>query len=324
MLSWSQISRLSSCHRSWYLSYVDKITRVSDKVNYSMVLGKAFHRAMETYILYRDYNIGLESFIDSGECPPTMVVTVDLDITGIMHYYIPYIRDLLDNKYQMLNSVSTEYTIKTDNFVGMVDAIFEDRETGEIVVVDFKLRKRLGYSDKYYMDGQLPMYVSVIDTLPAFAGVDVSSYQYWEFSATLPKPARMLKSGKLSTAAQDTTWEYWLETVPVNVKIDEEYWRMILQNKLKQQDDYFRIEAKALTPNEKAHMLSMISNSQDIIDMITSATDDNGNIVPTKVNGTMSNWICKMCEFKTLCSSDITATNYSHLIGSEYEIKRAR
>ena len=313
-LSWSQIRRLATCHRNWKLSYVDKITKVRDKVNYNLLLGKAFHRAMETHIMYRDYTAGLDMYLDSVECPPTMAIYIGSDIRNIMEYHIPTINNLLDTKYTLLDGLDAtplEYVIKTDKFIGIVDAIFKDKETGDIVVVDFKTRKRINNKTRI-TEGQLPLYVSVLDTLPEFSGVDVSMFEYWEFSITLPKPARILRSGKLSTANQDTTWDYWLETVPVGYELDEEYWRTTLKDKLKDESDYFSRSLHIMNEEEKAYMINLLDNSYILSDMVKNMDAPNATLV---------DWVCRLCEFNTLCSSDMLGTNYEHMIGTEYEYK---
>ena len=309
-VSWTQFQKMQMCNRAWYLKYIKNIDKVDMSDKFNMYLGAMFHKGMESLIRMGDYNEGLLSFLNSYDYPITLANRLEEQSRAIFAHYVDEVSNLLiDYDVLKINGVPClEYKLEVDNFIGYVDLILQDKLTGEVIFVDYKLSSRLGGKG---INGQLPLYIAMAELKPEFMELKLGNYGYWEFNYNYPKPARVLKSGKLSPAKQDTTWDYWLETVPVGYKLDIEFWRARLQDKLKDISDYIKFSKMYVTLDEREYYRKMIGGFGKLVNL-TVETEGR--------NAILTDYICRMCDYSSICENDVSLSNLDGFIGADYSI----
>lgn len=96
-------------------------------------------------------------------------------------------------------------------YIGKIDWIAKDSQTGFCGVIDWKVRASPQNQESIQYDYQLPSYEKAATHLFAEHFTGVALYQ---LKSKVPNPPRILKSGKLSTAAhQSCDWDTYSEEV---------------------------------------------------------------------------------------------------------------
>ena len=298
------------CNRAWYLKYIKNIDKIDMSDKFNMYLGAMFHKGMESLIRMGDYNEGLLSYLNSFDYPITLANKLEEQSRAIFsHYEDEILRMLEDCEVLEIDGVPClEYKLEVDNFIGYVDLIIKDKFTEEIFFIDYKLSSRLGGKG---INGQLPLYIAMAELTPEFKELKLGSYGYWEFSYNYPKPARILKGNKLSAAKQNTTWEYWLETIPVGLMFDFESWRARLQDKLNTISDYIKFSKLYVTADERDYYRNLIGGFGKLVNL-TVETEGS--------NAVLTDYICRLCDYKDICENDVSLNNLDSFIGADYSI----
>lgn len=189
-----------------------------------------------------------------------------------------------------------EFYFQYGKFSGIIDAVLYDRNTGQFVLVDWKLRKSFPMDELAAIDGQLGFYAACLEKM----GATISETIMWQFKLQTPKPANINKNGLPSIAAQDTTWEYWVETLPSPtlklIKLDE--WKVTMADKLKSVEDYSR---PVRTPVSDFMLLAAYDNALEIVHMIE--VSQARYLEGRPAMAVLGSNACSFCDFKLLCAS---------------------
>lgn len=211
-----------------------------------------------------------------------------------------------------------EWRFEHGYFNGIIDAMLCDRHTQDIILVDWKFRKQFPNSEVAALDGQLPFYAAVLNGM----GAQITKTIMWQIRRSVPKPATINQNGMPSIAAQDTTWEYWVETLPSDLrdKLHLNEWRDKLEGKLKDTADYINPIINHV--NETSSDLAM-DNALAVVRSMEFARKlyEEGHAMPAALNTEA----CKFCDFFTLCRSPFKwGGDARELIALEYEQRRGR
>jgi hypothetical protein len=196
------------------------------------------------------------------------------------------------------------YTVK-----GIVDAVVRDQETGELVIMDWKLRQQFTSLDVAQVDGQLHFYAAALARL---AGKQVvNRVVQWQFRAKLPSPASIsVRNSKPNTGAEsyDTTWAYWCATLPAG--IDPADYEELMRPKMK--EDYaFSMPCEGLVTAESSTMT--LRNTEDAVALLKSTQS---------FPAIMSAQKCQFCPFVRLCSGGLRYGGDITPVIEEYYQKR--
>lgn len=211
-----------------------------------------------------------------------------------------------------------EWKFEFEDFTGIIDAVLYDRETGEFIMVDWKFRSKFVADEIAAMDGQLPFYAACLNAM----GAKISQTVMYQVRRAVPKPAVINQNKMPSIAAQDTTWSYWLETLPSDLrdKLDLGEWQVKLEHKLKSETDY--INPIAMIVTDKSSEIAL-NNARMIVAMMEVANRmyDDGYAMPATLNDTA----CKWCDFKMLCRAGLKyGGDTQQLIEDEFQQRRGR
>lgn len=186
-----------------------------------------------------------------------------------------------------------KFPIGNDNFVtGMIDAVLLDQETGELVIVDWKTRGVFPNDNLALVDGQVHLYAAILNKM----GANITRVAMWQFSTKLPSPASIsAKNHRPNTgaASYDTTWDYWVATLPPN--ISPEKYEAEMKPKLKQPEDYQRIVWGVVTDVSTDMMMDNVMATLHAIE-----TMKNNKFGFPAVLGSNA---CKWCDFLPLCAN---------------------
>jgi hypothetical protein len=141
------------------------------------------------------------------------------------------------------------------------------------------------------IDGQLFLYAAI---LRQFYGIPISRAVMWQFKQSPPKPAKLKQNGEPSVAAQSTTWDMWISTLPApvreNLRIAE--WHTWAQEKLHPLDDFMSIVDSPL--NDAADSMTL-TNVRLIANRMAMAQHEE------QQPAIYSSYGCVYCPFKPLC-----------------------
>lgn len=211
-----------------------------------------------------------------------------------------------------------EWKFEFENFTGYIDALLYDRQTGDFVLVDWKFRSKFTHDETAALDGQLPFYAACLNAM----GANITATVMYQIRTAIPKPAAINQNGQPSIAAQDTTWEYWLKTLPLDLRrrLDLDEWRLKLENKLKSERDYINPVEALVT--EKSSELAL-DNARMTARMMEAAKRiyQDGYALPATLNDNA----CKWCDFLRLCRSPLKyGGDATAIIDEEYQQRRGR
>lgn len=181
-----------------------------------------------------------------------------------------------------------------DYLKGLVDSVLQDMETGEFVVADWKTRKAFPYDSLALIDGQLHLYAGVLNEM----GANISRVVMWQFKTKTPSKAELSTAKKTymqpmtGRAGYDTTWEYWVNTLPAG--IDPSKYEEEMRPKMKTDSDFQRPVEGRVTE----------SSSMLMFDNVHAAL---ASIKHSKTLATMpaalGSKACQYCDFARLCSN---------------------
>lgn len=179
---------------------------------------------------------------------------------------------------------------------GYIDTILWDNQEEEYVLVDWKTRSNFPYDNMAMIDGQLHLYAGVVNTLAEhLTGIwPISRVMMYQMRTKTPSPASInAKTGIPNTGAKsyDTTWEYWVKTLPKSIKADK--YKELLRDKLKDATDYQRPITAAVSDQ----------STQMALDNVRAAVDSIRAALATgkPLAAILSSNGCKWCDFAILC-----------------------
>lgn len=331
-LSYSQMSQMA-CGRRWWLSYVEGLEKPPSLENEGRFFGTAFHAGMAAVMEINDSprelvklavqaarkaiaEIRIDGKADYFGQPDQayyeMLDRVDFEVTALLNWFVmefPYdkyrvatIRDVFgvgyedDNLASYAPMVEWEFSYPVNDEVvvkGFVDAVIIDRETGEIIVVDWKTRQSILPAQDALIDGQLHLYAAVITSM----GGHVDSVRMWQVRKAPPAPVTLVDKNTRPSAAANakaTSRSMYLATLPEQLHLT--YGDADLPSI--KPDSYFSSGADAFVTDVSVKMTMDNLEAQAGLLLHYKAMSDKGLALPAQY----SSHLCKGCPFVPLCS----------------------
>lgn len=221
-------------------------------------------------------------------------------------YTVPTIADVLSGeppvyREPLLPAIEWhfEYSVDADTLLtGYIDSIVWDNDNEEYVMIDWKTRGSFPDDRMAMIDGQLHLYAAVVNQLAYnnSGATPINKVVMYQMKTKTPSPASIhAKTGVPNTgaASYDTTWEYWVATLPKGIKA-ERYWE-VMQHKVKQPTDFQRQIDAAVTDISSSLALD---NIYAAVDSIRAALDSGKPLAAI-----LSSDKCKWCDFVMLCGN---------------------
>lgn len=192
---------------------------------------------------------------------------------------------------------------------GTIDAVLQDIDTGEYVLVDWKTRGVIPDHRLIDLDGQLKLYAAAVNNL-AHSSIITKVIQF-QLRSIVPKPAKLTeKRQEVSVAAASSTWEVWAESLS-SIGIDPEPYRAQMTPKLHPAEDFTLAVVSPVTRYSTALIINdVLGYGQAIMDSTARG------FFP----GIQSVMGCQFCDFKRLCATRQNGGDIQHVIDNEYEV----
>lgn len=325
-LSWSGLQALLSCGQKFRYTQLERLEKIPNSANFGRLRGTFFHAAIASALKGWHYSAGMREAREEEDNKFSGVTDRrELDDTlnrafkeaaELAEYHLP---KLGIGKLIKPILVEQEFLLKFSknfDFSGRYDAIIEDLETGETVLVDWKLRDSFNSLESAMMDGQLYAYAYALREL----GTKVDAIRFYEFSSKTPSPASIKVSKGVPTgipntgaASYDTTWERWSTDVRRFGVVDPDDYRDEMEGKLKTDADFMNIISLPLTPASYRETERRLEAARQLLEF--AATQE----VPTAA---YSSYICKSCDFLKLCLSEGRHGQDATELKKRYYVKR--
>lgn len=202
-VSHSEISTYLDCQKKWELQYLKGIK--IDNVHFQF--GSMGHSVLET-----------------GVIPDELLYQELKDAFGIVSWknYFTIILDEWKNTFKDYEVLHREYKIETDEIKGVIDLVLKHKDTGRILIVDYKFsNNEKGYEDML-LDEQMIIYAVVyaLNNNLLLSDIDIG---YFNITKKEPQKPRVLKNGTLSKdKAQFTTKQLYLNSInELNLKVED-------------------------------------------------------------------------------------------------------
>lgn len=209
-----------------------------------------------------------------------------------------------------------EWVFEYGSFKGIVDAVLYDAWSDEFILVDWKLRYAFPHDDVAAMDGQLAFYAALLNDM----GARIRKTVMWQFRRAVPQLARLNQNGMPSVAAQTTTWEYWWETLPsdLRAKLNEAEWRATMEGKVK---DLSYFTNPVTSPVTQMSSRNAMDNALLVLDAIRNAGKRYDDAIPAPA--ILSSNGCQYCDFFKLCANPFKyGGDATNIIQFEYRPRR--
>lgn len=222
----------------------------------------------------------------------------------LVKYYAPYIpaswrvatkREVIPARYAP-NSVrgqelaiewAFEHPLPDGSLLtGIIDIALVDEETGDVFLVDWKVKSDITHEDSMLLDGQLPLYAAVLREY----GASINKVCYFQMRSTLPADPEIGVGGNVLTGRKGyaTTWAHWSSHLPMGV--DASKYEATMRPKMK--DDSYFVRPVFVYVNDTSSAFAM-ENMQKAVDMIQHG------YLPARLLA----YECKTCPFWRLCDA---------------------
>jgi hypothetical protein len=127
--------------------------------------------------------------------------------------YFTTILDEIDERFKDYVVLHREYKIETDEIKGVIDVVWQHKETGKILITDYKFSNSDKGTEDVLLDEQMYIYAVVYASKNGLKleNIDIG---YINIPKTELNKPRVLKSGQLSKdKAQNTTYKKYVETI---------------------------------------------------------------------------------------------------------------
>ena len=193
-VSHSEISTYLDCQKKWELQYL-KGLRV-DNIHFQF--GSMGHSVLETR------NIPDETLYPELK-----------ESFGVVSWknYFTIILNEIDEHFKDYDVLHKEYRVETEDIKGVIDVVLKHKETGKILIADYKFsNSEKGYED-ILLDEQMVIYAVVYASKNNLSLSDIE-IGYINITKKEPDKPRVLRNGTLSKdKAQATTYDLYLNTI---------------------------------------------------------------------------------------------------------------
>lgn len=193
-VSHSEITTYLDCQKKWDLIYHQGLKME----NIHLKFGTMAHEVLENRVIPDEslYPELKEAF----------------NISTWQNYFNAIFKEL-DEYFVDYEILHKEYRIKTDNMKGMIDVVWKNKETGRILITDYKFSNTDKGQEDILLDEQMYIYAVVYAHLNGLTLEDIDIGYINIPKCEMNKP-RILKSGQLSKdKAQNVTYNKYVETI---------------------------------------------------------------------------------------------------------------
>lgn len=196
-VSHSELTTYLDCQKKWDLVYNQKL-----KVdNIHLQFGSMGHEVLETRIIPEE-----ELYPELKEA---------FDITSWNNYFTHIFKEL-DEYFKDYEVLHREYRVETECIKGVIDVVWRHKETGRILITDYKFSNKDKGQEDILLDEQMYIYAVAYATLNNLKLEDID-IGYINIPKCEFKKPRVLKSGQLSKdKAQNTTYQLYVEAIQEN------------------------------------------------------------------------------------------------------------
>lgn len=318
-VSYSRLASWASCPYRWDLTYNRGISR--RKTDRAPQLGTAVHVGMASAMLREDYVKAMrdwaqdyldKTLIDCGELDieqlnseiedqvMEVVETAIVIVKRTLKYFNPDLWEVQCYKGQPL----VEYELSRPvmmyrNFRGFVDLVAKEKATGQVWLIDYKVRKQLQSTASEESNLQMALYQEILrwNGIPTVGSLTLQ---------ILGKPnsePKVNKDGSLSRARIATDWESYKDAIVANGLDPADYEDM--KEKL---DTEFVRESRAYRTNlETRRVWDEIA--LPIIYLMSAERH---------IYRHMSPFGCTNCWAKEFCLEELRGRDVSHLLETEF------
>lgn len=292
-----------------YLTYMQAVGKVlwDDKPSYHMAeaLKTAYGALADITTEYRTKQVFI-TIDGSSVVDEDYYMNVErayLEVKEALGYHIP--RMPLGDVYW---PVDIEYEFEVDLgirgrdvwFRGAIDAVMENRLTGELLIVDWKMRANsIPHEAASLVDGQLHAYAAAY--MEGNPDRRITQVILWQFLSKLPRqPELSKKDGSPLTgrSSYTTTWDVWSAGVRAAGHDPEEY-KDVMLPRLKGEEYFARQTVADVTEQSNGYAWD---NLRQVGRRIGEARKDaESGQVNRQLPATLSAHVCKFCSFKDLC-----------------------
>lgn len=307
--SYSQVRRYVGCQQSYEYGYVQDL-ELADKPK-ALSVGSLFHVGMEAALRAKE---DLRS--DNGyllDCANEAIAksehyTIE---NGALAYalcgYAIHDLDLSSGRWETQRDVLGEPMIEyefvlplnsREEFIGYIDWVVRDRETGGVFIWDWKTRKTFRSASSEHMETQLAVYQYALRELGI---LNIRGSVTAQVKNKLQTPPKLLNSGALSKAKPSCTWDMYRDTVIVQ-GLDV--------------DDYADMEAKCGTWVDLVYCYRSDLEVTSIWEqMVEPAIAGMRGMLAMEVNVPIRNrgQHCTYCTYEPLCSGEVAGYDCSDL-----------
>lgn len=264
-VSHSEITTYLDCQKKWELQYL-KGLRVD---NVHLQFGSMGHSVLETRLI-PDESLYPELKSAFG-------------ISSWKDYFEPIFEEI-DEYFKDYEILHKEYRVETENIKGVIDVVWKHKESGKVLITDYKFSNTDKGQEDILLDEQMYIYAVVYAHLNGLQLDDIEIGYVNIPKCEMDKP-RILKSGQLSKdKAQKTTYKKYVETIEqLNLNIAD-YEDFLIEIKDK------RLLSISQSPINRDMAVRIMTNIDNTIrDM------DKGYVLEK------CTFMCKKCDFLQYC-----------------------
>lgn len=310
-LSYSQVSQWTRCRRAWAFKYREELFPRFDRP--SLDLGSAVHEGLAAGLQGFSYEEAINRWADekySLELLPEEQEVLQGLLTkayGITAKSLAFI-DLghkwetvkHDGKPLIEHEFESELGVPGwDGFHGYVDWVARELATGQVWLIDFKVRDSMQPVEAEEFNLQMAIYQYLLGKLniPAVGSIA------WQIRNELPKSPKVNKDGTISRAACATDWDTYSAAVVAAGQDPEHY----LEMKAKLETvEFFRLSRAYRGSNEVQNLWS---------DVVLPVAKDIGGGIYRNLNHVT----CNGCSYKNLCLEELRGGDTDYIKRSSFQ-----
>ena len=319
--SYSQVRTYDTCQYMWYTTYKRGIRRIF--ATKPMELGSAVHAGLANYFRGDDFLQGILTWANQ-----TMPGWEDEGVTGDFALIAQALREIVYDAIlicaRAIKSMAGRYIpvmyegqpiverefrvpIGKDYFVCVIDLCVHDRETGQIMLLDFKVREKMGSEPEFDFDVQMALYQAAL----LHHGIHTDGSIVYQIRSVIPqKPVlnrekngvrEMSRSGSIIT-----DWETYREALIENNLDPADY----LDMQIKLSDRKFQQEIRQYRSVETLE--AYWTNFLETVRRIKSYRRG------SPITRNISYINCPRCVVRDFCQSEFNHQDTSWMLGTLY------
>ena len=338
MISVSQLQTFLSCRKKWEYGYIENLTPRVERPYLS--IGKLCHKGMQTAMQYKWEHgneigfcrekalaaalIAMESehaeYIRNNTFLQEEMRDIEQIIVDAENVFEQAFWEFDIDKYDVLTlqkdgkpipALELHFVVPcppTKGMHGYIDSILIEKTTGFVWCTDYKFRKSLSPDSEEEFNIQNAVYSYACSKM----GINITGTMTWQHINTPAAEPLLLQSGNVSRAKIKTTWDRY-EAFCVEHNIDPEPYREEMQEKLSD-IEWFR-------PTYEYRNEETVKRiwEQCVTPVATSIRTSLSDKV--KKFRSLYPWNCKMCQYQSLCQSELRDYDSSYIKSTEYTVR---